>query len=246
MALTAGNLIDAAKKAAFGNRGRQKISEAMLLEELNFQDRLITQMVSQVNPSLLVTLASAVSCTDSGNQNGYTLQDGIHYRDFVHVDSSDDEYVDIMIVQRQHRESRVADPAAIIEGSGATTTLYPIDPDRDRWNGSGARTWFEPDESHQFTYSYVPSPGTLSARSDSLTSPDLARELLVTSLELKVLLSQAGRLSEAAMQAALAKRRGAMDNFRMQLYKHVHPQSQRPSGRRTQSDTAWVNDEVSG
>lgn len=252
MALTASSLIQAAKQRSLGTMGRQKISDAMLLEELSFQNQLLTQMVSQIAPDLMATITGSITVTDAGNANGYTLQNGIHYRDFTHVDETDEKYVPITIVQRQHRQSSIKDPAGMVNYGSVAGVFYPIDPLRKQWDSDDARNWFEPDESHTVTYSYVPLPTPLTSLSDTLDVPDFAREVIMESLVLTILSAQIGSLppamQEAAqikIQTAMQKRRGALDAFRLQLYKLVSPQGARPAGGgREQSDTAWVNDQV--
>lgn len=255
MALTASNLISAAKKRTYGARGRQKISNSMLLEELNLQDDLIVKMISQINPDLLSTVTGSATCTDSDNQNGYTLSDGIHYRDFVHVDSADDKYTPIDILQRQHRQSLVEHPAGMLRvGTASGATFYPIDPSGKRWTDNDARNWFEPDENHTFTYSFVPIPGGLTSLAGTLVGPEMAKEVYISSLELSILLSvDTARMNEVQAQAlnrriqsAFAKRQGAFDALRMQTYKFAHPAGQAAGGAIEKSDTQWVTDEVNG
>lgn len=250
MALTASSLITAAKKRTFGSKGVQKISTSLLLEELSFQDQLLTQMAAQIAPDLLVTVTSSVTFTDAGNTNGYTLSNGIHYRDFLHKDTTDDVYRPINIVARQHRHSHAKPPAGMLRTASAAGVFYPIDPLGKEWNGSDSREWFEPAEGHTMTYSYVPMPVPITALSDTLKSPQMAREVIVSSLELTILLSNAPTRQElmpqweARTQAALSKRQGALDAYRMQLYKFVNPAGQPGGGAGEVSDEEWVTREV--
>ena len=248
MALTASSLIDAALKRSFGHTGSQKISKAMLLEEISYQDQLIVQMFSQIAPDLLATVTGTFDIVSAtANSNGYSLNSGIHYRDFIHVDTTDDRYVEVNMVNRSDRQSSPSAPAAMISlGTGATgATFYPIDPLGKRWSDTTeTRTWFESTDGHSISYSFVPLPSPITKLSDTVTSPNMAREAIVSSLELQILLSS-HKQNEARIQGAFAKRQGAMDALRMQAYKFMAPQGQ-PGGRYSQNrtDQAWVNSQV--
>jgi hypothetical protein len=242
MALVASALIDFALQRTYGAQGRQKISKAMLLSELSYQDQLIVQMFSQIAPDLLATTTGSITLTDAGNTNGYTLQSGIHYRDFVHTNVDDEKYNKITMIRRQDRESYPAPPAGMLRMGSVGGVFAPVDHLGKRWTGTEQRSWFDPDAGHAVTYSYVALPSALTAMSDTLASPDMAREVFISSLELTILLSQT-EVNEIKVQAALAKRQGMMDSLRMQMYKFVGPQGEHGRGRaRTESD--WVNDQV--
>lgn len=244
MALTASSLITAAKKGTFGATGRQRISDALLLEELTYQDNLIVQMFSQIAPDLLATVTGTVVLTDAGNTNGYTLDDGIHYRDFVHVDSNNDTYTPIEIVQRQYQHGNISAPAAMLRSALAAAVLYPIDPQGTRWQTSGARNWFEPTSNHTVSYSYIAAPAVVATLSATLASPDMARSFLVTSLRLAIMLSD-GTASETQLSAALAARQTMLESLRMQIYKYINPQGSKPMGRAL-SDSEWVDQQIGG
>lgn len=238
MALTASALIDAAKQRTFGAVGAQKISDAMLLGELSYQDQLITQMFAQINPDLLATVTGSIPISEAGNLNGYTLAAGIHYRDFVHFDG-DETYDQINVMQRQYRETDHSNPAATIRLSGSAAVFYPFDPIGKRWAGNEERDYFDPSKGHSVTYSYVPLSAPLSSLSATLRSPDMAREVLVTSLELTILLASP-EPNQLRIEAALAKRQGMMDSLRMQAYKFLHPAGHRPESQGWTSDTNWI------
>lgn len=254
MALTASDLVSSAKKRTRGHRGRQKISDAALLDMLAGQDLMVAQMISQINADLLTTVEETDSVTLSENQSGYTLQDGMHYRDFTHINETDEAYEEIRIIRRADRDKQPSPPAAILQGTASGAKFYPVDPAGKRWLGSVEATWFNEDEGHKFSYSYVPTPGTLTALSDTLTSPNWARELLVTSLELSVLAGvDTGSFNqqqlasyELKVQQTAQRRQGALDSFRMQLYKFAHPQGLDALSEPPESDTEWVHDQVTG
>lgn len=243
MALVASELIDAALKRTFGAQGSQKISKAALLEELSYQDQLIVQMFSQIAPDLLAVTTGTITITDVGNLNGYTLQSGIHYRDFVHVDTTNEAHEKIRMLRRQDRESNSNAPAGMLRMGAVGGVFAPIDPLGKRWLGTSSRSYFEPDDGHTVSYSYVPLPPVVSTLASTLTSPDMAREVILSSLELTILLSRPGA-NEIQVQAALAKRQGMMDSLRMQMYKFVGPQGQAGGMSGSSSDSAWVSNQV--
>ena len=90
MALVASALIKAAKARTFGLLRTQKVSNSMLLEELSYQDQIVMQMLSQNTPDLLTNVTGVLAVSDTGNANGYSLREGMHYRDFVHADVDND------------------------------------------------------------------------------------------------------------------------------------------------------------
>lgn len=242
MSLVAGDLITAARKRAFGSRGKQKISDSALLEELSYQDQLLTQMFAQIVPDLLATISGAITLSDGSNANGYTLQPGIHYRDFTHIDS-DGNPSEITILQRQHRDKQAMIPAAMLRLNGPAAVFYPIDPLGMRWSAAeGTREYFEASEGDTVRYSYVPLPSPLTSLSSTLTSPDMAREVLVTSLRLAILLSRED-LSEMEIQAALAQRQGMMDALRMSAYKFHGPPGRRPNPQ-GRSELDWLEEQI--
>lgn len=242
MALSASTIINAAKQRAFGIIGPQKISDAALLGELSYQDQLITQMFSQIAPDLLATVSGTISLSDAGNTNGYTLESGIHYRDFAHYDG-DETYVPIEIYQRQYRDSEKASPSGTLRLSGGAAVFYPFDPLNKRWGGTDARQYFEPDEGHVVYYSYVPIASPVTSLSATLRSPDMAREVIVQSLVLSIILSRP-EVSQVNLELEMAKRQGMMDSLRMQAYKFSHPAGHRPEGARWIGESAWVQENI--
>lgn len=245
MALTASSLITSAKKRTYGAQGRQKVSDAMLLEELNYQDNIVVQMISQNAPDLLATVTGTDVVSLAENQSGYTLQAGIHYRDFAHVDPASDTYTPVTIVQRQYQERVLRHPAGMLANSGNAAVFYPVDPDGERWQSAGARTWFEVTLSHEFRYSYVPEPGNLTALSDTLTSPDMAREVLITALQLAIIMSNP-EAQEARIQVALSRYQLAFESLRFQAYKFGHPQGNPGSRYGIPGEAQWVQEQVGG
>ena len=244
MALTASSLIDSAIKRSFGATGTQKIPKSILLEELSYQDQLIVQMFSQIAPDLLATTTGTISVTDAGNLAGYALQSGIHYRDFVHVDTTNEKHSPITILRRQDREAAGAPPTGMIRMGASAAVFAPIDPLSKRWLGTSSRGWYSATDGHTVSYSYVPLPTAITSLSGTLKSPDMAREAILSSLELTILLS-APMPNETRIQASLAKRQGMMDSLRMQAYKFVGPQGQKVGGGSSYlSDSAWVSGET--
>ena len=245
MALLASTLITAAKQRAFGAIGSQKISNASLLGELSHQDMLVVQLLSQTAPDLLATVGGLITFTDAGNLNGYALFAGMHYRDFTHIDPDTDKPVPINILQRQHRDSGVSDPAAMIRTNPAGAVFYPIDPANKRWAGGDTSSWFEPDKSHTGTYSYVKTPEALTTLSGTLSSPDMAREVFVTALEVRILLS--GKMTEekqAKLQIAVTALQAAQASLTIQAYRFAQPQGQPANDGGFVSDASWVGEQV--
>lgn len=245
MSLNAGTLISNAKAATFGAKGAQKVSDAALLQEINYQDQVLTQMASQIAPDLLALSTGVVATlSTNGNINGYTLQNGIHYRDFTHGDPSTSTYTPINVYQRQYREASPPNPSGSIRMNSQGAVFYPNDPDGKRWTGTSTPKWFKPGE-HEVTYSYVPFPGVHTSLSATLVVPDIARPIIAASLEIIILMNNP-QVNQAKIEMALAKRQAALQTYQFQLYKFVHPQGHRPSSESGGSDSAWVSGVVGG
>ncbi len=250
MALTASTLITSAKERTFGAQGRQKISMPMLLGELTHQDQLVVQMLSQIAPDLLATVTGVVVTSDNGNLNGYTLQNGMHYRDFVHGDVTDGVYTPINMLQRKHRDSNPPSPAGMLRTGGGAAVFHPIDPVGKRWLGGDTRSWYDPALLHEVTYSYIATPPVLTALADTLASPDMSREIFVSALVVRILLSQPkgqGDELEAwqvRVQAAITALQSAQSSFQMQAYKFMQAQGNPGGGGVDESESAWVSREV--
>lgn len=247
MALLASTLITTAKQRAFGAVGMQKVSNAALLAELSQQDMLVVQMFSQIAPDLLANKNGTITITTIGNTGGYTLSAGMHYRDFVHIDSADDKYTPINMVQRQHRDSSPRSPAGMLRTDSAAGVFYPIDPMNKRFNTTDTRQWYDPDESHTVGYSFIAIPSTLTKLSDNLDSPDMAREVFLAALEVRILLS--GPVSEekqVRVTTAVQFLQAAQTSLQMQAYKFMQPQGQPGGAGGAQSDSDWVLGQVAG
>lgn len=244
MALTASTLITTAKQRVFGVVGTQKVPNATLLAELSYQDMIIVQMLSQIAPDLLASVGGVITFTDAGNIAGYALNAGMHYRDFTHVDSSTDRPVPINMLQRQHRDSRPAAPAGMLRTNSAGAVFYPIDPANKRWQGGSSSNFFEPDKSHTGTYSYISIPAAVTSLSATLASPDMAREIFVTALEVRILLinPQEGEGWKLRVQSAIVALQEAKTSLTFQAYRFMQPQGQPGGG--GQSDSNWVHDQV--
>ena len=244
MALVASALIDAAQKRTFGARGRQKVSKATLLEELSYQDQVIVQMFSQIAPDLLATITGTLTVTTNGNINGYTLVSGIHYRDFVHVDTVGDVYKSITMLRRQDGDKAPMSPAAMLRMSATGGVLYPVDPLQKRWTDEDVRLWFNPVDEDTVTYSYVPLPVALTTLASELLSPDMAREAILSALEVSILLSRSVP-DQTRIQVALAKREAAFNSLRMTAYKFVGPQGSKTLGQGGGNPT-WLDSQIGG
>lgn len=230
MPLNAEPIIEAALARSHGIVSVHNISRAALLGELSYQDRLIVQAISQINPDMLSSLSGLIVLSDTGNQNGYTLEPAVHYRNFVHKDNTSNSFLPINIRQSLGRDSPAGlGPEAFLTFGPSAAIFHPIDPLGKRWLGGERRSWFDP-AAHSVTYSYVPQPNQLVNRWDNLSSPEVAEEVLVCSLVLSILLqSPPTNEVEVAVwntriQAAMAARDAARNNLYTQVARYGgHP-----------------------
>lgn len=244
MSLVAGDLIAAARQRTFGAHGVQRISNGQLLAELTYQDAQIIQEISQSSPDMFAQVDGVVPCTLGENQDGYLLEEAIHYRNFTHVDTVQNKYTPIFMVGRQYQEDMVTSPAGMLTVSDSGGIFYPIDPDGARWQSGGSRSWYDQSSSHELHYSYIPAPTVLTGLSDTLTSPDIAREALVCALEMAILLANPNAPAQR-VQMATQRYVGARTSLTFQIYKFAHPAGQRPSGG-AETEAAWLSRQIGG
>ena len=232
MALTASELIVDARTEAGGFTGAQKVSDARLLNRLSRLDQQVVQITANNAPDLLSQVTDTASISQNGNEQGYQLQDGIHYRDFVYV-NEDNETTPIQIVMKKDQDRPGIHPAAYLETNKSAAIFYPIDPLGKRWDDfSEARSWFDPDDNPEFAYSYVPPGGGLSSLSDTLGSPDMAASYLVTELVLMILLEQPNA-PQAKLQELVGRAEAERQRLMTTMTKFAHGLSSRPRrGRR--------------
>jgi hypothetical protein len=241
--MTASELITTAIQRSFGMVGQQKVSKAALLAELSSQDALIVQMFAQNAPDLLAHVDGSETVSLASNQSGYTLSSGFHYRDFTHVDPTDNDYTPITLVRRDSQDAPPRNPAGVLATGAAAGVFYPIDPQGERWQSSGSRSWFEVGEGHEIHYSYVPAATALTSLTSTLTSPDFAREALIASLILAILLSNPQTPADK-LQIAMARRGETLQSVLMLAYKFGHPAGTRRGFGDSQTDADWVSDQV--
>ena len=246
MALTVSALITAAKRVTFGVTGRQKVPNATLIEELNHQENLVVQLLSQISPDLLSNITGSEVVTLAKNQSGgYSLTPGIAYRDFTHVDGATDVYIPIKVIQRQFQDKRVIHPAITISTGADAALIYPVDPDGNRWQVAGTRIWFEDTSTHTIEYSYVPPPKVATALSDTFTSPDMARQVFVSSLELSIIL-MSPEAPDRRIAAASKKYEDSLERLRWQAHKFVHPQGSHGVSDLPMGESEWINNQIAG
>jgi len=245
MALTPSTLITAAKRLTFGVTGAQKIPDAMLLEEINHQEQIIVQMLSQVAPDLLSSVDGSETVTLVKNKAGYSLTAGIAYRDFTHVDTDNQTYTPITVIQRQFRDKRVTHPAITIVTGADAAVIFPVDPNGDRWLSGGTRTWFEDTSNHKIEYSYVATPTVATTLTSTLTSPDMSRQVFIAALELAVILT-VPEAQDRRVAHVSNKYEVAMERLRWQAHKFVHPQGSHGITDVPMGASEWVSNQVQG
>lgn len=246
MSLTASELIDTAIARNYGQLGMQRISKASLIAELSFQDETIVHKLVQMAPDLLATqVATPVTITTADNATGYTLQDGLHYRDFSLYNPTTDAYTPITMIRWESIDSPPRNPAGVVRlnttGSGAI--FYPSDPNGNRWTLGGTRGWYNEGESETFVYSYVAPDSPISKLTDTLRSPDMARPTLIASLALRLLVSNP-RASQAALQAAMQEYTAAMSDLMFNAVKFTHPAGTVRGPELGVTEAEWVMQQV--
>jgi hypothetical protein len=222
MAITAGSILDSARRQAYPwGQGPIKVSEAALLEHLSRLDYQIASKTSRAAPHLLAVQASAVAVGNlAATAAGYALQaGGLLYRDFEWEDK-DGNFKPIRVVPELEFNAAPQHPAGVLRGG----TFFPADPLNKHWEGSDSRVFFKGDGDN-IHYKYILIPTKLVDRTSTLASPDFAEQYFISSLASLLAALQPGVPS--TFLSLLADIEGlAQRSLHFQVYQQSNPQTQ--------------------
>ena len=179
MALLVSDLIDNARDRAFPyGVGNEDVPDAVLMRHLGALDYSIVAKVALMAPDLLDSApgASPVTIVLASNATGYALVAALRYHNFEYEDVNN-RRLPIRILGHRSFEHPPVNPSGIMRAN----TFFPADPDERGWAGSEIRSYFRGD-GDKFHYRTIPLPTRPTALSDSLASPDFAREYFELSL----------------------------------------------------------------
>jgi hypothetical protein len=165
-----------------------------LLRKLSQLDDKVVGEIALNAPGRLATIASDITVVFATNPTGYTLQAGATaYLNFKY------KYPDGRITPLTVFGDMIPDttqaPAAALRGA----TLYPLDPNKSRWISPGQYFIGNGDK---IGYDYVPGTVPVTLLTQTLISPDDARQYIVSELTLQVLLA-GGIAPQLRIQAAV-------------------------------------------
>lgn len=184
MALTPTNLINDALLVAHPYTPTQALALGPLLRRLTTLDAEIVGMYITTAPERLTTTPSALTVSLSANAAGYSLSAGRAYLDFRWIDKDGQVYQDpISIVPEKRFQSPGKHPAGIVRGS----TFFPSDPLEKNWTGTEQRIFFRAD-GDTVRYRVVPEPARVTTLTQTLVSPDEARDYFQAALVLSVMM----------------------------------------------------------
>lgn len=227
--MQAGSIIDDAKDRAFPHIGPQKMPEGSLLRTLASLDEDITTSVSQTAPHLLSEEASEVSITNTKNSSGYSLNDALEYTSFWILDD-DKEPTPVRVVTETASKRPQQHPAALVSASSSPPKLFPVDPQGEDWDGSDDRLYWDPD--HTLVYRYIAAFTAPTAKSDTLTSPDIARPYLTQALVVQILQMQGDTVSQNTFKREFQRENALRSQLLQQMDRLANPQSSAGSERR--------------
>lgn len=174
-------LIADATALAFPHIREDQVSRGMLLRQINVIEREVMQFLLIQAPQLVDTPGSDVAIVESSNAAGYTLPAHLWIGDFQYMDSSK-TVTPLKIYNEADYDNPPSQPSAIIRG----VKLFPCDPQKQRWAGTGQRGVFVNGDLIHF--SYIAPLVQITALSTPLLSPEETRNYFVHNLTLSILL----------------------------------------------------------
>lgn len=207
MTLTAGDLILDAQALCYPNVDDHMVSKVALLRQLTSLDEKVIDLLTITAPQRVSAAASNLNISLANNLAGYSLTAARSYHSFQYFDKDSNWINDIRIVPERKFDHPPVHPAGIVRGS----TFFPCDPMENRWSTADQRDYFRGD-GDTIRYRLITSPAVLTALTQTLASPDEARQYFVWSLVMGILL-QAGGVTPERLQVAagqIAEQEGAL------------------------------------
>lgn len=197
MALTVNSLIDDAIGEAYPFLAEYGVAKGHLLRHLSALEHDIVRTIATHNPHRLSAAGADVTIVPATNPTGYSLTDALKYVSFHYVNSNGLVHPHpIRIVRDDQYDNPPEHPSAVIRGS----TFFPCDPAGTRWTASGSRGYYV-GNGDKVVYRYIARPAALTTGTQTLASPDEARNFFVKSLVYQLLLGYPGvpptRLADA-------------------------------------------------
>jgi len=200
MALSPTDLIEDAKALAFPYLSEYHYTPVSLLRQLSTLDGEVVDWFVATAPERLSTAGADLTVTLAANLAGYTLTSARAYVYFRYMTSEGIIFEDpIEIVPESRFGHPATHPSGIVRGS----TFFPADPFEKNWADGDTRPYFKAD-GDKILYRYVPLVTRITTLTQTLISPDEARDYLTHAL-LGVILLMAERVPPERLQAVFAR-----------------------------------------
>jgi hypothetical protein len=217
MSLTPDTIFEDARLLAHPVGFTSQVSPTQVLAHLTNLDNHIVEIVHQVMPSLLSTRGGSFTVSSSKNSNGYPLENATGYSQFRYTRATDDAVWEVYVVMESDFMTPTRHPSGmIVQGTGNSRLLIPVDPLGKAWAGDEDRSWWTA-SGDTITYRYIPLPSRLTALTDEMQSPDIARGYLVASTALLILQMLGG--DSAQLQMFAQREQSEYHTLLMQFYK---------------------------
>ena len=135
-------------------------------------------------PHVVSTAADDITIVSATNAAGYSLVFGFQYQQFTHEDASGVLTPIELVTLDRLDDTQARHPAAVVVNQ---TTFMPVDPLGKRWSGSETRGWYAGDGDKILGRRAV-APVSPTSLTDTVTSPDTARDFFLHGLRLAMLL----------------------------------------------------------
>lgn len=184
MALTVGTLISDAELMAYPYVPDPPLPRPSLLRVLGSLDAEMVRLLLAEVPHAVSSPASDITVVSADNAAGYSLVFGFQYQQFTHEDANGVLTPIELVTLDRLDDTQARHPAAVVVNQD---TFMPVDPLGKRWSGSETRGWYAGD-GDKILGRRATAPVSPTALTDTMTSPDTAKDFFLHGLRLAMLL----------------------------------------------------------
>jgi len=215
MALLASDIVNDAFGRAFPYVRETDIVYGPLLKHLTALEMEVVQWYTFQSPERLNVQAPAITVVKSQNPTGYVLQSAgaLGYSEFRWIDAQNFIWP-INIVPEDRFDHPMLHPAGMVRGN----TFFPADPIELRWSNTDPRQFYI-GNGDTITYSYMALALPVTSLTQTLASPDEARNYLSAALTAQILLNAAEAVPQEKMQIAMASMGARRQELMLEMMK---------------------------
>ena len=219
MTLTAGTLISDAELMVYPYVPDPPLPRPSLLRVLGNLDAEMMRLLLAEVPHAVSSLAADITIVSADNAAGYTLVFGFQYQQFTHKGANDVLTPIELVTLDRLDDTQARHPAAVVVNQD---TFMPVDPLGKRWAGSETRGWYVGD-GDKILGRRATAPVSPTSLSDTVTSPDTARDFFLHGLRLAMLLQFGNALIGTSVpDSVLALARERVPQERLLVIQQAH------------------------